>query len=209
MSAKTPEPTPKHGTARLTNPDNLLELATDTGYALIGMTDLAMARAREVGDSMRQAAAALPAHARSLPETARTFTKETAGEVEHGFDELAGRGKAVVDRMSGTSAPSDLLEQGRATIAKGMAAFSTMRRSAAESVKAGAGTVIGEAQVVATEVEESVSQAPTTPDVKRATDATRKTAPASRTAVKSAASSAKKSAAKADKATDEAEQVGD
>ncbi len=176
-------------------PEELRKLALDTGYAVVGATDLALTRIREAQHNVREAAAKLPEHARNLPSSARAFTRERADEVEAGFGDLSGRGKEVLDRLSSASPASDLIKQGKATVAKGRSAFTGARQSASDASRATVKTTAAPAEPTVTAepaaAAETASEATPEPKPTRKAASTPRRPAGARSAVKGAATARK------------------
>lgn len=199
--------------------DDLKKTAVDTGYVVVGITDLAVERVRatqakaaevrkdfdaeKIQASLQQGAKQLPTAAKNLPTTAVSKGLEAAGKVEESFDDLAARGKSLVERIRKQKATQDLVQQGRTTLSRTKAAVTTVRRGTKESTTAAKATV-----TTATREAQKATTATKTPAKRTATTA-RTRADASKTAVKGAATTARKTAATAGKAaSDAADKVG-
>ncbi len=205
--------------------EDLKKTAVDAGYVVVGITDLAVERARgaqaqlvQVRDEVRtelaadkiqervSALATIPAQARTLPTSAVSKGLEAAGKVEEGFDDLAGRGKKLVSRIRQQKATQDLVQQGKATLTRTKAAVTTVRRGAKDTEVAAKGTVTSVRKDTATSVEAAKKTAKkatakrTTPAAKRTATTARKRTAASQSAAKGAGTSARKTATKAVKA---------
>lgn len=198
--------------------DDIRKTATDTGYAVVGITDLAVQRVRTAqakavharesfhADAARAKVEAELKRAQStvvtLPGTAVSSALEAAGKVEEGLDGLTSRGRTVVTRIRRQKATQDLVQQGRTTLSRSKAAVTTVRRGAGDTQSAAKATATT-ARREATEARAAArtSTAGTKSAAKRTATTTRKRAAASRTATRSAATSARKSAAAAAKAT--------
>jgi hypothetical protein len=142
-------------------------------------------------------------------------TLEVAAKAETRYEELAERGKSLIERLRAQKATQDLIDQGKATISRTKAAVTTARH-AAEDVAASARETLTvgkrEAKAVA-EVTTIATQAGAEATAEAA-EATRKTArkrvARTRSATKSAATSARKTAAAAVEAAEAgAEKIGD
>ena len=206
---------------------DLKKTAAETGYAVVGLTDLAVERMR----TAQQRAAALrvelervePAEelkkiqtrVQQLPTTAVSAGVEAATKAEATFGELAGRGKVLVERLREQRATKELVEQGKQTISRGKAAVTTIRRGAAATVATAEDTVeTAEADVVdaAREVKTTARQRTqrTRTAAKRTGATARKRTTAAKDQTKAAANSAKETADVAVEAVeDSAEKVGD
>lgn len=215
--------------------EDIRRTATDTGYAVVGITDLAVEQVRtartkalQVRDGVIEGFAPRPALAKvesgvrkaqvtalQLPGTAVGGALEAASKVEEGIDELTERGRSLVTRIRHQRATQDLVRQGRTTLSRSKAAVTTSRRGTAatrSSVKATTTTARRQAEegTKQSAAAARTSAARTQTAAKRTATTTRKRAAATRTANKSAATSARKSAAAATKATKAAaSKVGD
>jgi heparin binding hemagglutinin HbhA len=202
--------------------EDLKKTAVDAGYVVVGITDLAVERARgaqaqlvQVRDEVRTELAAdkiqarvkaVPAQAKTLPTTAVSKGLEAAGKVEEGFDDLAGRGKSLVERIRKQRATQDLVQQGRTTLTRTKAAVTTVRRGAKDTEVAAKGAVTSARKDAATSVDAASKTAKkatakrTTPAAKRTATTAKKRTAASKTATKGATTSARKTATQAVKA---------
>ncbi|GAB2694684.1 hypothetical protein [Thalassiella azotivora] len=205
----------------------LRKTATDTGYAVVGITDLAVEQIRE---AQARAAAVraeiervrveaelkkLQGRVQTLPASAVSAGVEAAGKAEQAFDGLAERGRTLVSRIANQKSTKDLLAQSRSTISRGKAAVTTVRRGAADTRTAAKAT----ATTAEREVAETASAVRTTTRTrtqgtksaaKRTSTTARKRAASSKSATKAAVTTAKKTAETAAKATEAAaEKVGD
>lgn len=202
--------------------DDLKKTAVDAGYVVVGITDLAVERARgaqaqlvQVRDEVRTELAAdkiqarvkaVPAQAKTLPTAAVSKGLEAAGKVEEGFDDLAGRGKQLVERIRKQRATQDLVQQGKATLTRTKAAVTTVRRGAQDTEVAAKGALTSARKDAAESAEAAKKTASrttakrTTPATKRAATTARKRTAASKSATKGATTSARKTATKAVKA---------
>lgn len=204
-------------------PNELRKTAADTGYAVVGVTDIAVERIRQaqaraaavrselemkkVSDRMQQA-----------PTTAVAKSLEAAGKVEEAYGDLSERGKRLVERIRTQRATQDLLAQGKGAVSRTRAAVTTTRRGVedtGDAVKATATTARREIPEVAEEVADEVSTttrartAGTRTSAKRTTNTAQRRSESTSTAAKGAATSAKKTAEAAAKATESAaEKVG-
>lgn len=202
--------------------EDLKKTAVDAGYVVVGITDLAVERARgaqaqlvQVRDEVRTELAAdkiqarvkaVPAQAKTLPTAAVSRGLEAAGKVEEGFDDLAGRGKSLVERIRKQRATQDLVQQGRTTLTRTKAAVTTVRRGAKDTEVAAKGAVTSARKDAATSVDAASKTAKkatakrTTPATKRTATTAKKRTAASKTATKGATTSARKTATQAVKA---------
>lgn len=216
--------------------EDLRKTAVDAGYVVVGITDLAVERARgaqaqlvQVGDDVRTelaperlqaklsgAVRTLPRQARALPTSAVSRGLEAAGKVEDGFDGLAGRGKTLVERIRRQRATQDLVQQGRTTLSRTKAAVTTVRRGAKDTEVAAKGAVTSARKDAATTAQAARTTAKkatakrTSPAAKRTATTAKKRTAASTSAAKGAGTSARKTAARATKAVAAAaDKVGD
>jgi hypothetical protein len=194
--------------------------AADTGYAVVGLTDIAVERVREA--SARAAAVRAELEVRKVsdrvqqaPTAAVTKGLEAAEKLEETYSELSARGKKLVDRIRKQRATQDLLAQGKVAVSRGKAAVTTVRRSAddtGEAAKKTARTARREIPKAADEAK-AVTRKRTQGTRKAAADTAdtaRKRATRTRSATKAAATSATKTAEAAVKATEAAgSKVGD
>lgn len=202
--------------------EDLKKTAVDAGYVVVGITDLAVERARgaqaqlvQVRDEVRTELAAdkiqarvkaVPAQAKTLPTAAVSKGLEAAGKVEEGFDDLAGRGKSLVERIRKQRATQDLVQQGKTTLTRTKAAVTTVRRGAKDTEVAAKGAVTSARKDASTSVDAATKTAKkatakrTTPAAKRTATTAKKRTAASKTATKGATTSARKTATQAVKA---------
>lgn len=190
---------------------DLKKTATDTGYAVVGATDIAVERVR----SAQVRAAAVRAdlelkkvsgRVQQAPTVAVTMGLEAAGKVEETYTELSARGKKLVERIRRQRATQDLLAQGQVAISRTKAAVTTVRRGAGETSTATKATVTTgkrEAAETAGEVRKTTRKrtAGTRTAAKRTATTARKRATTAKSATKAATTSATKTAEAATKAT--------
>ena len=199
--------------------NDLRKSVTDTTavYAVVGVTDLAVEKVRAVRDLARTdlAPGRLSARAQRVPTDAVTLTLEAAGRAEEAYDDLAVRGKKLVERIRKQRATQDLLAQGKVTLSRGKAAVTTVRRGATDTRTAARSTVTvakREGANIAADTRASVQKRTTgtkSAAKRTATTATTRTARAKST-TKAATTSARKTAAAAAKATEVvATKIGD
>jgi len=201
---------------------DLKKTAVDAGYVVVGITDLAVERARGAQAQLAQASVdvrtelaadriqarvrTLPQQARTLPTAAVSRGLEAAGKVEDGFDDLAGRGKKLVGRIRRQKATQDLVQQGRTTLTRTKAAVTTVRRGAKDTEVAAKGAVTSARKDASTTVEAARTSASkatakgTEPAARRTATTAKKRTAASQTAAKGARTSGRKTASKAVKA---------
>lgn len=152
---------------------------------------------------------ALQAAAQQVPALALARALEVAGRAEAGYEELAIRGKEVVDRVRGQKATQDLIKQGKVTISRTKAAVTTARKAVDETANAALGVVLvgrqEAAETVAT-VEGAVESAATVTEAvaHEAAGTARKSAATTKSAAKRVATGARKTASAAAKAAEAA-----
>jgi heparin binding hemagglutinin HbhA len=207
-------------------------------YAMVGVTDLAVQKAREVQDRATRARAVLELRAgklrteidlKSLPATVQVKAQEAqvraqhlptealtkalgaAGRAEETYEDLGARGKRLIDRIAGQAATKDLLNQGRLTISRGKAVVTTVRRGSKDTQTA-AKAAVTTARRETAEVVDDTQKTRTTGTkraVKRTTTTAKKRAVRTKSTAKATATSARKTAAAASKATGAAaEKIG-
>jgi heparin binding hemagglutinin HbhA len=144
----------------------------------------------------------LQAELEQVPGMVLGRTMEAAAKAETRYEELAERGKSLIERLRNQKATQDMITQGKVTISRTKAAVTTARHSAEEVVASARETIgIGkrEAEAVA-EVTKSSAKAGAEATAQAAGEtvatARRKVA-RTRTAAKSAAASVRKTAAAA------------
>lgn len=157
----------------------------------------------------------LQAELEQFPGLVLGRTMEAAAKAETRYEELAERGKSLIERMRSQKATQDFITQGKATISRTKAAVTTARHSA-EDVVASARETIGlgkqEAAAVAEVTEAAVKAGgdATVEAAERTVVTARKRVARTRTVAKSAATSARSTAAMAAEAVEAgAEKVGD
>jgi hypothetical protein len=186
--------------------------------ALVGVTDLAVERARVAVADLEKAVGSfepkdLQAAARQLPakavSTAIATADQLADRAEATYAELTERGQDLIVRVRRQRATQELIEQSRSTVSITRSAVTTARKAALETANAALGLVgqtREEAGAAVTEsvasVEGSVKKATTrTSAAARKTSTTaKKSATATKSRAKAATTSARKSAAAARKA---------
>jgi heparin binding hemagglutinin HbhA len=161
-----------------------------------------------------------------MPALAVARALEAAGKVEEFYEQLAARGKKLIDRVTHQKATQDLLAQGKVTVSRTKAAVTTARKAVDETTSAALGVVhLGrqEAGEAVAEVEKSVAatekvvaartrrtRVAAQEAAKEAGTTARKRAVSTRSAVKGAATSARKTAESAVEAVEETvEKIGD
>ncbi|MFP5347770.1 MAG: hypothetical protein ACLGIA_12190 [Actinomycetes bacterium] len=205
----------------------LKKTATDTGYAVVGITDLAVERVREaqaraeaaraeinrvrVDDELKK----LQVKVQQLPTVALGAGFEAAGKAEQTFDALATRGKTLVERIREQQSTKEMLQEARKTLSLGKAAVNTVRNQAEETAEAAKETVAAadrEATDTVDDVRSTARQSTkgTRAAAKRTAGTARRAAESTKGATKGAVRSAKKTAEVAGKAAEDAsEKVGD
>ena len=211
-------------------------------FAAVGATDLAVEKVREariraekvrVELSADLAPAKVQARATTLvdgvkeiPAVVLNETMVVGGKVAEGYDELAVRGKNLVNRIRNQKSTKDLVAQAETSVAQAKGAVTSARSAAADierSAKATLTTTRKEAVKLAEVVTGSVTEgletveAEVTESAKRTRTAAKRTSTTTKNASKKAVSSAKaattsarKTAVAAEKATEKAaEKVGD
>jgi len=241
-------PTPLN--SRTTTKENPMSVMTDIKntvdatpfFAAVGATDLAVEKVREariraekvrVELSADLAPAKVQARATTLvdgvkeiPAVVLNETMVVGGKVAEGYDELAVRGKNLVNRIRNQKSTKDLFAQAETSVAQAKGAVTSARNAAADierSAKATITTTRKEAVKLAEVVTGSVTEgletveAEVTESAKRTRTAAKRTSTTTKNASKKAVSSAKaattsarKTAVAAEKATEKAaEKVGD
>lgn len=200
--------------------DEIKKTAADTGYAVVGVTDLAVERLREAQARAAKVRAELEVgkvsdRVQHAPTFAIAKGLEAAGRVEEAYEGLSERGKRLVERIRHQRATQELLAQGKTAVSRTKAAVTTVRRGA-EDVETAAKATVTTATREAGEATEQARRTTRTATTgtqaaaKRTARTTRKRAAATRTAAKGAATSAAKTAEAAAEATEAAAgKVGD
>jgi hypothetical protein len=202
-------------------------------FAVVGVTDLAVERVRAAAANASAVQAqfeakvsavqadvekrvtafdsqALRSQAQEVPTKAAMRALEVAGRAEAAYEQLAQRGKLLVDRVRSQASTQELVNQAGNTLSRGRAAVTVARKAADDTASAILGTLTVGRHETETAVEETVVAAETAVEsaAKRTQDSATKTATTARkraTATKSAAkgvgTSATKTAAKATTAT--------
>ncbi len=206
-------------------------------YAVVGATDLAVAKVREVQHrassartridvkalpaTLQHKAQEVQAQAQQAPTLVRTKALETAGRAEEAYVDLTARGKKLVDRIAHQASTQELVSQGKRTISRGKAVVTTVRRGStdvASSAKSAVTTVRRDVAEAVTEPQQSATRTAgtkrttkraSTTTTKRATTVAKRAARA-KSEVKATATSARKTAAAAEQAVEAAaEKIGD
>jgi len=194
-------------------------------FAVVGVTDLAVERVRAAAanasavqaqfearvsgvqaDVAKRVTAfdpkALRSQAQEAPTKAAARALEVAGRAEAAYEELAERGKLLVDRVRSQASTQDLVHQAGNTLSRGRAAVTVARKAADETASAILSTLSVGRREAETFVDETVADADTAVKhtqasaTKTATTA-RKRAAATKSAVKGVETSASKTATKA------------
>lgn len=211
-------------------------------FAAVGATDLAVEKVREarvraekvrVELSADLAPAKVQARATTLvdgvkeiPAVVLNETMVVGGKVAEGYDELAVRGKNLVNRIRNQKSTKDLFAQAETSVAQAKGAVTSARNAAADIERSAKATItttrkeaVKLAEVVTGSVVEGLEtiESEVTESAKRTRTAAKRTSTTTKNASKKAVSSAKaattsarKTAAAAEKATEKAaEKVGD
>jgi len=215
--------------------DDIRGTASTPVYAVVGITDLAVETARKAQVRAVRARAQARAQARAdldpaalqarvvrlqslaQRETVAAVSKglETAGRAEERYDELAERGRQLVQRVRRQRATQDLIAQGKVTLSRGKAAVTTVRRVVDDTVPA----VLDTARIArrdAAEVADDARASATTRTrstrsaAKRTTTTAKDRTRTAKSTARSATTSARKTAGKAAAAgAAAADKVGD
>ncbi len=206
--------------------------------AVVGVTDLAVERAREArlrADRVRSelAPAAVQTRAQvvigeawALPTKALNQGVATVDQVAKGYEDLADRGEKLVTRIRNQKATKDLVAQAETTLALGKGAVTTARKAALDirtsalaTITTGrheaahvaeivVDTVAEDAEVAATDIKAAAKRTRTA--AKRTNTTATKAAKRTTSSAKATTTSARKTAATTTKATTKAaEKVGD
>ena len=187
--------------------------AADTGYAMVGVTDLAVEQVRNVRTEL--GVRKVTARVQHAPTAAVNKGIEAAGKVEETYDDLTARGRKLVSRIRRQRATQDLAAQARATVSRTKGAVTSVRRGTARTksaAKATATTAQREAGQTATATKRAVRKNTTNTQAaaKRTATTASKRSTAAKSATKSATTSARKTATAAMQATQAAaSKVGD
>ena len=194
-------------------------------FAVVGATDLAVERVRaaaanasvvqaQLGHAVSAVSAdvekrvtafdpkALRSQAQEVPTKAAARALEAAGRAEARYEELAERGKQLIDRVRSQASTQELVHQAGNTLSRGRAAVTVARKAADETASAIIGTLtVGRREAEAV-VDETVINAETAVQTTEASAAktvttARKRAAATKSAAKGVETSATKTAAKA------------
>ncbi|HQH08530.1 MAG TPA: hypothetical protein PLZ92_05600 [Phycicoccus sp.] len=222
-------------------------------YAVVGVTDLTVEKAREAAvvaearatkaraDFDKIVADLAPAkvqeraiatftqvqtQVQELPNTVAAERKANADKLVAGYEDLAVRGKKLIERIRNQKATQDFVAQAETTVAQAKGAVTTARKAAADVERSAKATVttarkeaVKAAEAIAASVTDEVktAEAEVTGAVKRTRTAAKRTTTTTRNAAKKTTASAKgvrttakKTAAAAEKATTKAAaKVGD
>lgn len=186
--------------------------------ALVGVTDLAVERARVAVADLEKAVGSfepkdLQAAARELPakavSTAIATADQLAERAEATYAELTERGQDLITRVRRQRATQELLEQSRTTVSITRSAVTTARKAAVETANAALGLVGQTREEAVTAAAESVvaaeqsvekAAARTRTAARKTSTTAKKSAATTRSRAKAATTSARKSAAAARKA---------
>jgi len=212
-----------------TRTESRLHVSPTPLFAVVGATDLAVERVRAAaaGASAVQSQVqsqfearvsavqadveklvndfdpkAIRSQAQEVPNKAAARALEVASKAEARYEDLAKRGKELVDRVRSQASTQDLVNQAGNTLSRGKAAVTVARKAADETASAILGTLnVGkrEATGVVGEAGTNVQAAAnaTRAAAKKATTTARKGAASTRSAVKGAETSANKTASSA------------
>ena len=81
-----------------------------------------------------------PAKVRDLPKTAQARFTSVLGQAEETYEDLAGRGKELVERIRQQQATEDMEAQAKATAGKAKAARTTVKKTAETAERSAKGT---------------------------------------------------------------------
>jgi heparin binding hemagglutinin HbhA len=183
-------------------------------FAVVGVTDLAVERVRAAAASASAVQAQFEAkvttfdpktlrdQAQEVPTKAAGLALEAAGRAEVAYEELAKRGKNLVDRVRSQASTQDLVSQAGSTLSKGRAAVTVARKAADDTASALLGTLTVGRREAAAVVEETTVRADqaakaTQASATKTATTTRKRAAATKSAAKGAQTSATKTTGKA------------
>lgn len=186
--------------------------------ALVGVTDLAVERARVAVADLEKAVGSfepkdLQAAARELPakavSTAIATADQLAERAEATYADLTERGQELIERVRRQRATQDLLAQSRTTVSITRSAVTTARKAATETATAALGLVTQARDEAATAAAETVVAAEKSAEkaatrtraaARTTTGTAKKSATTTKSRAKAATTSARKSAAAARKA---------
>lgn len=211
-------------------------------FAAVGVTDLAVEKVRFAGlragelrtelsadlepTAIQARATKVAEQVKEIPAVAINQSMVFGGKVAEGYDELANRGKSLVERIRTQKATKDLVAQANTTVAQAKGAVTATRNAANQVERSAKATITTgrkeaakvadvvtdslaeETKVAQTEVKESAKRTRTA--AKRTSTTTKTATKKATTAAKGARTSAKKTVAAAPKAVEKAaEKVGD
>lgn len=104
----------------------LRELVVDSAYATLGAGDTAVGFARSLNERAVEAPKRLGNLREQAPKTARTVRDQAAKE----FDDLANRGRNLVDSVRGSRASRETIDQTRTARSQAKAAATSARKAA-------------------------------------------------------------------------------
>ena len=194
-------------------------------FAVVGATDLAVERVRAAAANASAVQAqfeakvsavsadvekrvtefdpkTLRSQAQEVPTKAAARALEAAGRAEAAYEELAKRGKKLVDRVRSQASTQDLMNQAGNTLSRGRAAVTVARKAADDTASAIIGTLtVGrhevESVVEQTEVRVETAAKNTGASASKTATTARKRAAATKSAAKGVETSASKTAVKA------------
>lgn len=76
-----------------------------------------------------------PAKLRELPKTAQAGFTTVLGQAEETYEDLAGRGKDLVERIRSQKATEDLVTQAKTTVSKAKATRTTAKKTASSATR--------------------------------------------------------------------------
>ncbi len=172
-------------------------------FAVVGATNLAVERVRDFDPK------AFSEKAQELPVTAAARALQLASLGQARYDDLASRGKSVLDGIRSQASTEQLINQASNTVSRGKAAVTTARKAAEDTYAVilstfGAGRTETEEVITSTRTRTQVAAKKTATTAKRSSGTARKSAGAAKTAAKGARTSARKTASSASKAASDA-----
>jgi hypothetical protein len=206
-------------------------------YAAVGVTDLAVEKAREARERAAKVSVEVRAdlepatvqrratnaveQAKEIPAAALNGSLTAAGKMAEGYEALAERGQHLVERIRKQRATEELIHQAESTVARSKGAVTTARKAVDEVERSAKATlttgrkeaahvvdaVTEEARVAGAEVKASAERTRTA--AKRTTTTAKKATKRTQSSAKGAATSARKTSTATTKATKKAaEKVG-
>jgi heparin binding hemagglutinin HbhA len=194
-------------------------------FAVVGATDLAVERVRAAAANASAVQAqfeakvtavqadvekrviafdarTLRSQAQEVPVRAAARALEVASKAETAYEELAKRGKQLVDRVRSQPSTQDLVVQAGNTLSRGRAAVTVARKAADETASAIIGTLTVGRHEAESVVQEATAQTETAAkktqtSAQKTAATTRKRATATKSAAKGVATSANKTVTKA------------